>query len=86
VLGQSLGSDSSVAAARQLEMDLRGCQSGEVRFDDGSRAAYSTDASSYRQMPIGVVVPRTTEDVVRAVEACRAASTLFRDRIDRLKS
>jgi FAD/FMN-containing dehydrogenase/Fe-S oxidoreductase len=53
-------------------MDLRGCLGGEVRFDDGSRAAYSTDASSYRQMPIGVVVPRTTEDVVKTVEVCRA--------------
>jgi hypothetical protein len=32
---------------------------GEVRFDDGSRAAYSTDASNFRQVPIGVVAPRS---------------------------
>ncbi len=32
---------------------------GEVRFDDGSRALYATDASNYRQIPIGVVVPKT---------------------------
>src|SRR5436190_18468108 len=37
---------------------------GEVRFDNGSRALYATDASNYRQVPIGVVVPRTVEDVV----------------------
>ena len=43
---------------------------GEVRFDGGSRAAYSTDASNYRQVPIGVVVPRTIDDVVATVAAC----------------
>lgn len=44
---------------------------GEVRFDDGSRALYSTDASNYRQIPIGVVVPRDAEDIVAAVEVAR---------------
>ncbi|HEY2879097.1 FAD-binding and (Fe-S)-binding domain-containing protein [Nocardioides sp.] len=44
---------------------------GEVRFDDGSRAAYSTDASNFRQVPIGVVVPRTIEAAVEAVGVCR---------------
>ena len=44
---------------------------GEVRFSAGDRAIYSTDSSSYRQMPIGVVIPKTVEDVVAAVEVCR---------------
>jgi FAD/FMN-containing dehydrogenase/Fe-S oxidoreductase len=44
---------------------------GEVRFDTGSRAAYSADASNYRQVPIGVVIPKTADDVVAAVAACR---------------
>ncbi|HEY4099335.1 MAG TPA: FAD-linked oxidase C-terminal domain-containing protein [Gemmatimonadales bacterium] len=44
---------------------------GEVRFDAGSRAAWSTDASNYRHVPIGVVLPRTAEDVVRTVAICR---------------
>ena len=44
---------------------------GEVRFDAGSRGAYTTDASNYRQVPIGVVVPRTVDDVVATVAACR---------------
>ena len=44
---------------------------GEVRFDAGSRAVYSADASNYRQIPIGVVLPRTFEDVVAAVRICR---------------
>ena len=44
---------------------------GEVRFDRGSRALYSADASNYRQVPIGVVVPESVDDIVAAVAACR---------------
>ncbi|HEX7384551.1 MAG TPA: FAD-binding and (Fe-S)-binding domain-containing protein [Burkholderiaceae bacterium] len=44
---------------------------GEVRFDAGSRALYATDASNYRQVPIGVVIPKTVDDVVATVAACR---------------
>lgn len=43
---------------------------GEVRFDPGSRATYSTDASNYRQVPIGVVLPATVEAAVEAVSVC----------------
>lgn len=46
---------------------------GEVRFDPGTRAAYSTDSSNYREIPIGVVVPKTVEDGARAILACRDA-------------
>ena len=44
---------------------------GEVRFDRGSRALYATDGSNYRQIPIGLVVPRDADDVIAAVAACR---------------
>ena len=54
-----------------LEAELRSSLAGEVRFDAGTRALYATDASNYRQVPIGVVLPRTVEDVVAAVAACR---------------
>ncbi len=54
-----------------LEAELRQRLRGEVRFDDGTRAIYSTDSSNYRQLPIGVVIPKDAEDVVAAVEACR---------------
>ena len=54
-----------------LAAELRARIAGEVRFDAGSRALYATDASNYRQVPIGVVVPRTVEDVVETVAACR---------------
>jgi FAD/FMN-containing dehydrogenase/Fe-S oxidoreductase len=56
---------------RNLSRDLAGRVEGEVRFDDGSRALYATDSSNYRQVPIGVVLPRTLDDVVSTVEACR---------------
>ncbi len=54
-----------------LAADLRRAVEGEVRFDAGSRALYATDGSNYRQVPIGVVVPRTAADVVATVAACR---------------
>ena len=44
---------------------------GEVRFDDGSRATYSTDASNYRQVPIGVVIPHHPEAAADAIAVCR---------------
>jgi len=45
---------------------------GDVRFDAGTKAMYSNTGSNYRQVPIGVVVPLDAEDVVAAVEVCRA--------------
>jgi FAD/FMN-containing dehydrogenase/Fe-S oxidoreductase len=56
----------------RLAIDLLNTVRGEVRFDPGTRAAYSTDASNYRQVPIGVVVPRDPDDVIAAVEVCRS--------------
>ena len=61
----------SFAAAAELEAELNRTIEGEVRFDRGSRALYATDGSNYRQIPIGLVVPRDEEDVVAAVAACR---------------
>ena len=57
--------------AEALAAALRARITGEVRFDDGSRALYATDSSNYRQVPIGVVVPRSADDVVAAVEIAR---------------
>src|SRR5512138_3117690 len=59
-------------AARALAKELSGRIAGEVRFDRGSRALYATDGSNYRQVPIGVVVPRCLEEVPEIVAACRA--------------
>src|SRR5215475_841143 len=59
------------AAVRQLERDLAEAVDGEVRFDAGARGAYSTDGSNFRQVPIGVVLPRTVEAGIAAIAACR---------------
>ena len=59
------------SGAAELEQELKRAVRGEVRFDRGSRALYATDGSNYRQIPIGLVVPRDDEDVVAAAAACR---------------
>ncbi|MEF3112056.1 FAD-binding and (Fe-S)-binding domain-containing protein [Streptomyces chrestomyceticus] len=58
------------ARTAALEAALRARVDGEVRFDAGSRGAYATDGSNYRQVPIGVVVPRTTDAGAEAVAVC----------------
>jgi FAD/FMN-containing dehydrogenase len=49
---------------RSFQQELRPLIEGEIRFSDGDRAMYSTDSSSYRQIPIGVVIPKSSDDVV----------------------
>src|SRR4051794_30913965 len=51
---------------RRLEETVR----GEVRFDAGTRAIYANDSSNFRQVPLGVVLPRTVDDVVATHRAC----------------
>ena len=58
----------------ELQMQLERSVEGEVRFDAGSRAMYSVDSSNYRQVPIGVVVPKSIGDVINTVAACRKLS------------
>jgi len=53
---------------RELEVSLKTNLSGEVRFDPLSRILYSTDASNYQIEPVGVVLPRTVDDVIKAIE------------------
>jgi FAD/FMN-containing dehydrogenase/Fe-S oxidoreductase len=60
-----------MAAFQALGAALGTALAGEVGFDDAARAAYASDASNYRQVPVGVVLPRTIEDVVAAVALCR---------------
>ena len=59
---------------RGLEHDLKRHVEGEVRFDRGSLGMYSVDASNYRQVPIGVVIPRHVEDVIQTVKVARQFS------------
>src|SRR5689334_6032059 len=66
--------------ADALAAELSRRVSGEVRFDAGSRALYATDASNYRQVPIGVVLPKSAADVVETVAVCRRFGAPFLSR------
>ncbi|MFN7997171.1 MAG: FAD-binding and (Fe-S)-binding domain-containing protein [Bryobacteraceae bacterium] len=54
-----------------LESDLRTGMRGEVRFGDGDRGMYASDAGNYRMAPIGVVVPKDADDVLHTLAGCR---------------
>lgn len=43
---------------------------GEVRFDRASIGLYATDSSNFREIPLGVVIPKTSEDVVATHRIC----------------
>src|SRR5947209_3145198 len=66
----------AAALARALSRAI----AGEVRFSAGDRALYSTDGSNYRQVPIGVVVPKSVDDVVATMALCREHGAPFLSR------
>jgi FAD/FMN-containing dehydrogenase/Fe-S oxidoreductase len=63
-------SASAQVDVRGLRRRLEETVTGEVRFDAGAKALYATDASNYRQVPIGVVIPKTLGDIVATHKAC----------------
>ncbi|MCO6436840.1 MAG: FAD-binding protein [Phycisphaerae bacterium] len=70
----AVGSDHlSPENATRLAEHLRSQISGEVRIDRLSRALYATDASIYEIIPAGVVLPKSVNDVVRIIQACRTS-------------
>ncbi len=79
-MAASSGSQSSATwgvaspETQALAADLSHAIRGEVRFDTGSRALYSTDASNYRHVPIGLVTPSSIDDVIAAISICREHS------------
>ena len=56
---------------QRLAGELRAALAGEVNFDSASRAMHATDASVYQIIPVGVVTPRSREDIVEVVRICR---------------
>jgi FAD/FMN-containing dehydrogenase/Fe-S oxidoreductase len=64
-------SKSATVDSIQLASALKGRVHGEVRFDAGSRALYATDSSNYRQVPLGVVLPRDIDDVIATVATAK---------------
>ena len=54
-----------------LERMLNQSIKGEVRFAAADCGLYASDASNYRMVPLGVVLPKDADDVVETVRACR---------------
>jgi FAD/FMN-containing dehydrogenase/Fe-S oxidoreductase len=65
ITGRARIGDSRLAARLRQETQ------GEVLFSAGDRGRYATDASIYQMEPVGVLVPRTAEDVAAAMAICR---------------
>ena len=61
------GSIANVDAAALESALAATVVTGEVRFDAGSKALYATDGSNYRQVPIGVVIPKSKQDVIETI-------------------
>jgi FAD/FMN-containing dehydrogenase len=59
------------SSAAEMAGVLRRRLEGEVRFAPGDRGLYAFDASIFRQVPIGVVLPRHSDDVLAGLEVCR---------------
>lgn len=66
---QSLSENSPLAKRLASEIE------GDILFDKFSRGLYSTDASHYQIEPIGVVVPKTTDDITRIIEIANEFNT-----------
>ncbi len=66
--------------AGAIEAELKRRIECEVRFDAGSKAMYAVDGGNYRQVPIGVVVPKSVDDVIAAVDVCRSFGAPFLSR------
>ncbi|MGC4105241.1 MAG: FAD-linked oxidase C-terminal domain-containing protein [Thermomicrobiales bacterium] len=66
--GRSASQWAAFETAQVLEAELAARLQGEVRFDAVSRMLYSTDASNYQIEPVGVVIPKSTDDVIAAIE------------------
>ena len=56
---------------RNFESELKKYIRGEVRFDRGALAMYSTDSSNYRMVPVGVVLPKSREDIIESIRIAR---------------
>ena len=62
---------STAARVPEFAAGLRTAIEGQARFDPGTRALYATDASNYRQVPLGVIFPRNADDVAATMAVAR---------------
>ncbi|HEV8354507.1 MAG TPA: FAD-linked oxidase C-terminal domain-containing protein [bacterium] len=68
-------SSTETRITEQLAKALKAAVKGEVRFDPFSRVLYSTDASIYQIMPVGVVIPRDTDDIAATLRLAADSGT-----------
>jgi hypothetical protein len=67
------GSRYAGVNALSLSADLRRkIRDGEARFDLGTRAIYAHDSSNFRQVPLGVVLPKSKDEVMTDTFECAA--------------
>jgi FAD/FMN-containing dehydrogenase/Fe-S oxidoreductase len=76
-VNQATPFQASASLLQEVEAELRAAMRGEVRFDSGSKALYASDASNYRQVPLGVVLPADVNDLVTALAVCRRKDVPF---------
>ncbi len=62
--------DADTVDVGRLKRTLKQTVRGEVRFDPGTLAIYANDSSNFRQVPLGVVIPRSVQDIVSTHRAC----------------
>jgi len=62
------------SALKQVQHELETRLLGEVNFSEAALAMYTSDASNYRQIPMGVVYPRSADDIVATNEVCHKHS------------
>jgi len=65
---------NTITNINALESSLRLGITGDVDFSRTAIALYTSDASNYRQVPLGVVVPASSEDIVETVRLCNQHS------------
>lgn len=70
---KSVAPDARDKPVTELAARLSREMEGEVLFDHAARGRYSTDASIYQVMPVGVVIPRHQRDLTTVLEAARDA-------------
>ena len=68
---------ANASDTRQLVDELNLQVQGEVRFDKMSRALWSTDASIYQIEPVGVVLPKTKDDIIAVLETAQNTESQF---------
>ena len=67
----SSATSSALSRDLGLERRLKGALEGDVRFDAFTRGRYATDASIYQIFPVGVVLPRSADDIAAALSIAR---------------